>query len=439
MYPELGPLAEMSGAHSLAAVPLARRLGPTGYLLLFWDQPRTFDTAERAYLASLGDVVGQSMDRVLLREREKQLAVELQHAMLGVPDEIVEVDVATAYRPADSAVEIGGDWYDVVRLSETRTAFIVGDVVGHNLAAAKAMGQIRIAIRTLAPLFPDPAELLARLDPIVEEMDGASPTTLIYAVYDATTRRVVFARAGHPPPLIVHRGGGCSFLEGGRGIALGIIADADRPVATTTLRPGDALILYTDGLIERRGEPIEAGLARLAGVVDGASSCDPERLRDDLLDGLASVEDDVAVLVVRPWEMPFRVRIDADPQHLRDVRARLREWLLQQAVVEDDVDDVLVSSGEAVANAVEHAYLGHLLGDVDVRADLRPDAEAKTASLDVRVTDRGSWRRPAAEGPRGNGQKLMRALADDVRVRSDGAGTAVQLRYTVNLEEQGVA
>jgi integral membrane sensor domain MASE1/anti-sigma regulatory factor (Ser/Thr protein kinase) len=436
-YPALAPVVDLTRANALAAIPLARQVGPAGYLVLIWGTPRTFEPAERAYLAALGDVVGQSIDRMILREREHALAVELQHAMLGTPDDVDGVAVATAYRPADSDVEIGGDWYDAIRLSDMRTAFVVGDVVGHNLNAAKAMGRIRVAIRTLAPLFPDPCELLARLDPVIDDIGGATPTTLVYVIHDAGTNRVTFTCAGHPPPLVVHPNGGASFIDGARGIALGIVRGADRPVRETTLAEGDALVLYTDGLVERRGEPLDDGLARLQRVAATACTAEPEALRAILLRELASAEDDVAVLIVRPTEAPFRLQIDADPREIRTIRAELRRWLAGQGVDAADIDDVLLSSGEAVANAVEHAYLGRLLGDVEVRADLRSDGRPDVARLDVRVLDTGEWRRPAAEGPRGNGHRLMRALADDVQVRSTEGGTAVRLRYTVHLGANG--
>jgi hypothetical protein len=267
-YPALARVADVVGTVALAAIPLARRLGPAGYLIIVWGEPRTFDQPERAYLAALGDVVGQSIDRVLLREREHGLAVELQHAMLGVPDQVEEVDVATAYRPADGDVEIGGDWYDAVRLTDRATAFVVGDVVGHNLRAAKAMGRIRIAIRTLAPLFPDPAALLERLEPIVEDVDGAAPTTILYAVFDAETHRLRYACAGHPPPLMVPASGDPSFLMDGRGLPLGVQRESWN-VGETDLGPGDALVLYTDGRASRRGARRRHGQTRGGRAGDG--------------------------------------------------------------------------------------------------------------------------------------------------------------------------
>jgi anti-sigma regulatory factor (Ser/Thr protein kinase) len=432
-YPALIPVVDLTRANALAAIPLTRQLGPAGYLVLIWATPRTFEPAERAYLTALGDVIGQSIDRMILREREHTLAVELQHAMLGTPDDVDGVTVATGYRPADSDVEIGGDWYDAIRLSNTRTAFVVGDVVGHNLNAAKAMGRIRVAIRTLAPLFPDPCELLSRLDPVIDDIEGATPTTLVYAIYDGATNRVAFSCAGHPPPLVVHPNGGASFVDGAQGVALGIVRGAVRPVRETTLERGDALVLFTDGLVERRSEPLDAGLARLQRAGATACTSEPVVLRDLLLRELDSAEDDVAVLIVRPTEAPFRRLIDADPREIRTIRAELRRWLADQGVDAADIDDVLLSSGEAVANAVEHAYLGRLLGDVEVRADLRAEGRPDVATLDVRVLDTGEWRRPAAEGVRGNGHRLMRTLADDVQVRSDDGGTAVRLRYTVRV------
>ncbi len=424
-YPALATVADVVGTVSLAAIPLARRLGPAGYLFIVWGEPRTFDQPERAYLAALGDVVGQSIDRVLLREREHRLAVELQHAMLGAPDQVEEVDVATAYRPADGDVEIGGDWYDAVRLTDRATAFVVGDVVGHNLRAAKAMGRIRIAIRTLAPLFPDPAALFERLEPIVEEVDGAAPTTILYAVYDAETHRLRYACAGHPPPLMVPATGDPDFLMDARGLPLGVQRESWN-VGEADLGPGDALVLYTDGLIERRDEPLDEGMARLVAVVRATGSTDPTVLRDALLDELDRREDDVAVLVLSPREQAvFTREMPAESSELRGIRVDLQAWLGEHGVTGTVADDIVLATHEAMANAVEHAYRDGPNGRAPVSLSIRREPGG---ALGIEVRDRGRWRVAGSDPTRGRGLPLISALMDDVALDRGTEGTVVRMR-----------
>ena len=367
-------------------------------------------------------------------ESMQEVAIELQHAMLGRPDVIDGVAVATAYHPAGGDVEIGGDWYDAIRLPDDRTALVIGDVVGHSLAAAKAMGQLRSAIRTLAPLFQDPAELLHRLEAFVSDTEGASPTTLVYAVYDAPRSTLRYSCAGHPPPLLLPDGGEPTFLLEGRGAPLGAYAKTTRTVGEADLGPGDTVVLYTDGLVERRGESIDVGLQRLARAAGARMTNDVEALCAHLLDVFIRTDDDVALLVVRPTQPTLRRRIDATPARLPGLRADLRSWLAEHGVDVTDAGDVLVSAGEAVANAVEHAYLGRPPGAVQLEAELIDAGEPDLVLVELRVRDDGTWRRPAAAGSRGRGEKLMKALADDVDVRTGDAGTSVRIRHRVRLE-----
>jgi serine phosphatase RsbU (regulator of sigma subunit) len=231
--------------------------------------------------------------------REHQTAVELQLAMLGHADEVPGLPVGVTYRAAAAELQVGGDWYDVIALDEGHAVFVVGDAVGHNLGATTAMGQLRSAIHATAPFVPDPAALLSRADGIAGRISGAECATVAAARLDPATGELSYATAGHPPILIVHADGSTSYLDGGRGLPIGI-APVPRQAATTRLAPGDLMIMYTDGLYERRAESPDVGLARLAELAARSRSLPPTELSQALADGmLAGTEpdDDLCVLV----------------------------------------------------------------------------------------------------------------------------------------------
>jgi len=238
--------------------------------------------------------------RLALREHE--IAVELQLAMLGHADEVPGMPVGVTYHAAESELQVGGDWYDVISLPGGRAGLVVGDVVGHNLAATTAMGQLRSAIRATARYCPEPAALLEQADAIAAQTGGAECATVAYALADLGSGELRYASAGHPPILIAHADGTTEYLAGGRGLPLGIAPRA-RTGDTRQLAAGDIVIMYTDGLYERRSEPVDdrlARLTRLAGRCSGLPLTEMSRaLTDGMLDG-AAAQDDICVLVAAP-------------------------------------------------------------------------------------------------------------------------------------------
>lgn len=254
--------------------------------------------------------------------REHQTAVELQLTMLGHADEVPGLEIGVTYRAAAAELQVGGDWYDVIGLDDGRAMFVVGDAVGHNLSATTAMGQLRSAIRATAPYVPDPAALLTRADVLAGQISGAECATVACVLLDPATGEFSYATAGHPPILVVHAAGGTSYLDGGRGLPLGVARatrrraaqgranrggatkiGANRSSATTQLAPGDLLVLYTDGLYERRRESPDVGLARLASRAAEVHDLPPTELSHALADGMlagAAPEDDICVLVAAP-------------------------------------------------------------------------------------------------------------------------------------------
>ena len=234
--------------------------------------------------------------------REHEIAVELQLALLGHADDVPGLPVGVTYRAAEDELQVGGDWYDVIRLPRDRAALVVGDVVGHNLAATTAMGQLRSAIRATARYRPEPAELLQQADTLAEETDGAECATVAYAVADLGSRELRYASAGHPPILIAHADGTAGYLCGGRGLPLAV-ADLPRTDDVYQLAPGDIVIMYTDGLYERRDEAPDERLAQLARLAARCGRLPLTELSRALTDGMlggAAPQDDICVLVAAP-------------------------------------------------------------------------------------------------------------------------------------------
>ncbi|MGW7363999.1 PP2C family protein-serine/threonine phosphatase [Streptomyces sp. NPDC054841] len=235
--------------------------------------------------------------------RERQVALTLQAAMLRSPDLARHPDVAVRYVPAIGSLNVCGDWNDVVDLPDGRFAVAVGDVVGHGLEAATVMGMLRSALNAATRAVDGPAKALELLGLYARSIEGALATTAVEALIDIPARRIVYSSAGHPPPILLHSDGTTELLDKATDPPLGARPEhVPRPQASVPYTPGDTLVLYTDGLIERRGEDIDVGLARLADSLAPVGRLGPERLADVLLANLGvsgGARDDVAIVVVR--------------------------------------------------------------------------------------------------------------------------------------------
>ena len=270
-------------------------------LWLEWDAQRSIEPDERALLSSCAVQAGSALERTRLHEETREVAHSLQRSLLtsDLPRD-PRFEIATAYHPAVKHLEVGGDWYDVFRLPSGALAMVVGDVVGRGLAAASAMGQLRSAVRALGAVGLQPAAVLHHLDTYVEQLDAARYATLVYAEVAPATGEVTLASAGHLPAIVTGPGGSAELFMEGRSTPIGITAaGVVRQQARLMLEPGGGLLFYTDGLIERRGEPIDAALQRLLEAVRRSAGASPEKLLDTLLGDLLeprSVEDDVCLL-----------------------------------------------------------------------------------------------------------------------------------------------
>ncbi len=305
LFPDAVPTHQATGTRSVLAVP-ARAGGVTlGALAFGFDTEDAVDDDVLTYARTLGDLTGQALDRARLYEREYHAAHQLQRALMpAATPELPGVQAAVCYRPADSDHEIGGDWYDVFPLPAGRVGIAIGDVVGHDLHAAAAMGQLHAVLRAVAATSSGPADALQRLHEAASGIPGASYTTVGYAEYDPASGTLRHACAGHLPPLLAV-GGHAGYLPGGLSTPLGVSHEARHPSraeATITVSPGSLLLWCTDGLVERRGEDIDTGLDRLAHLVAALVDDDPARCCDAVMAemvGGALLRDDIALLCLR--------------------------------------------------------------------------------------------------------------------------------------------
>ncbi|MEU6323235.1 SpoIIE family protein phosphatase [Streptomyces sp. NPDC047009] len=235
--------------------------------------------------------------------RERKVAVALQEAMMQAPDLARHPNIAVRYLPAAKGLNVCGDWYDVVNLPDECFSVAVGDVVGHGLEAAAAMGMPRSALSAAVRALQEPAPAMDTLGLYARSVEGALATTAVKAVIDTHRRYVTYSSAGHPPPILTHADGTFVLLDQATDPPLGARPQhVSRPQASEPYTPGDTLVLYTDGLVERRGEDIDAGLHRLTNALAANVRLDPEPLADALLSRLGvsgGGSDDIALIVVR--------------------------------------------------------------------------------------------------------------------------------------------
>jgi len=254
----------------------------------------------------LADVERQLDEQRRTLAAEHEMAAQLQQIILPIPAGPIELPglkVALRYLPAGPESLVGGDWYHAAALRDGSVLLAVGDVAGHGMAAATAMAQLRHALRALVVATTDPGLLLAQLNRLTCELEEEQPelaATAILARYDPTARRLTWAQAGHPPPLL-SRGGRTAPLPRPAGPMLGVVDGADYPCATLDLQVGDVLLFYTDGLVEHRGRSLDEGLDAVIAAVDQAVAASPQQPLSALLDRLrrANPDDDTCILAAR--------------------------------------------------------------------------------------------------------------------------------------------
>lgn len=336
-----------------------------------------FGERDRALAVELAARAAVCIDNARLYRREHERALILQRSLLPPGDpEAAGLDIACRYLPGTTATEVGGDWFDVIELPGHRTALVIGDVMGRGLRAAVAMGELRTAVRTLAQLDLEPAEVLSHLDEIARglgapigtqqsrthksrgpELSEVYLATCVYAVYDPVTRRCTFANAGHLPPLLVEPGEEALLLDVPPGMPLGVGGEPFEEVEVE-LPEGALLALYTDGLVESRDHPLDEGLSAFRRALTDASR-PLEDVCDRVLTSLDTGhgEDDIALLMARIQGLPSEAvgdwRLPREPRSVgraRELaRTQLKAWDLEPLV---DTVELLVS--ELVTNALRY-------------------------------------------------------------------------------------
>ncbi|MFE1024181.1 SpoIIE family protein phosphatase [Streptomyces sp. NPDC058818] len=382
--PRIVPAEDGGLVQSTLAVPMVAHdtvVGLARFARTKGSEP--FGDRDRDLAVELAARAAVCIDNARLYRREHERALILQRSLLPPGDpEASGLDIACRYLPGNAATgrpsEVGGDWFDVIELPGHRTALVVGDVMGRGLRAAVAMGELRTAVRTLAQLDIEPAEVLSQLDEIARglgapggvqqatraarrpreaDLSEVYLATCVYAVYDSVTRRCTFANAGHLPPVLVEPGESALMLDVPPGLPLGVGGEPFEEVEVE-LPEGSLLALYTDGLVESRDHPLDEGLQAFVGALT-----DPARPLEDVCDQVLNTldshhgEDDIALLMARvqglpsesvgDWSLPREPRSVGRAREL--ARAKLLDWDMESLV---DTTELLVS--ELVTNALRY-------------------------------------------------------------------------------------
>ncbi|MFF8638108.1 SpoIIE family protein phosphatase [Streptomyces pilosus] len=420
--PSLTPLHDATGA----GITLNH---PEGPMLLWIDfgTRRPFTGEDQLLLSLLAGQLAQGLTRAHQIDQQRETALALQRAILG-PAGLPE-GFAVRYEPATPPLEVGGDWYDTIALPDGRIGIVVGDCVGRGLGAATVMGQLRSACRALLLQDSGPAQTLMALDHFADGISGARCTTVFCGVLTPDTGQLIYSSAGHPPGILALADGTTRLLDGGRSVPLAVRTGATRPEGSCTVPARATLLLYTDGLVERRRRPLTTGIDQAGEAVHAGRDAAVDDLADQVMVRLAppgGYDDDVALLLYRrpaPLDMAF----PAESAQLAPVRKALRTWLEQCELPRHTAQNILVAAGEACANAIEHGHRNAPGAPVRLRA------EARAGDLRLTVADSGRWKtpRPETQTHRGRGVALMRALMHQVTITSGATGTTVDMQTRI--------
>jgi serine phosphatase RsbU (regulator of sigma subunit)/CheY-like chemotaxis protein/anti-sigma regulatory factor (Ser/Thr protein kinase) len=416
---------------AMIVVPLRLHKRRLGRLVLARSE---YGDDELELATELARRASMALETSRLFEVERSRSRTLQLSLLG-DSQLAHpiVTSASSYIPGTADLEVGGDWCDLIERDDGRILAVVGDVVGRGIRAAAAMGKLRSAIGALALVTNDTADLLERLDRFAARIPEAELATAICALIDPAKGTVEYSSAGHLPGLIVGPDGEGELLEGGRGFPLGIEPGVPREQGRASLPVGGTLILFTDGLVEGRDSPIDAGIERLRAAACTHASDEPERLCDRLVETLVDRPgDDIALVCVRLAPSPdeFAVwRFPALANQVAAARHTLSAWLVARNVAQAIRADLELAFTEACTNAVLHAYGGR---DGAIVAQARLEGP----ELTIRVSDTGAWterRGRRLEG--GLGLGVIKALVDDVQIHGTAHGTTVVMQKRLAVEE----
>ena len=424
----LNPILREKGIRSLLGVPLLVEGRVIGVLHVGVLHLRKFTERDRDLLQIAADRAAIAIEHARLHG-PRGIVESLQRALLPAALPFIPgLELTARYRPASVDARVGGDWYDVFELGRGRIALVIGDVVGRGVEAGALMAQVRTALRAYAFEGHRPADVVGLLNRLFASQRPTKLTTLSYIVLDPEAENMTVVSAGHLPPVVVSDESGAEVLDVTGDPTIGAFRSAQYTEREFAMPAGCAVVLVTDGAVEVRGEPLDAGLERLRSLAEREPR--PRALCTAVAAGAASgdpSEDDVAILVARVQPLPDRLstRWPAEADALGGLRHLLRRWLARYGGTQDEVYDITVAVQEAAANAVEHAY-------APGQAAFTVDAEHEGGEVVITVADRGQWREPRG-AHRGRGLPLMRELMDAVDVRNDSDGTAVVLRRNLGV------
>jgi serine phosphatase RsbU (regulator of sigma subunit)/anti-sigma regulatory factor (Ser/Thr protein kinase)/anti-anti-sigma regulatory factor len=376
----------------------------------------------------------------------RQAVAELQRALLPTALPVLpQLRIAARYQVAGHDQAAGGDWFDAIPLAGGSVALVVGDVVGHGLEASAAMGQIRAVLAELLAAEPDLARVLERADAFAARTPALRAATLALAVFDPADGRLRYTTCGHPPPLVIGTDGTARFLAVTGTGPLG--TGSATHLAVGAFAPGELMLLYSDGLIERPNRTIAQGMAELAKVAaDAAANRTPtagaaptaaERVCQLTVELLTRTgyADDVTALAVERLADPvpaLHLELASERASLSVARDAFTDWLSRLGATAEDTEALHLAMVEVVTNAIEHAYPPGEPGIVTLDATLADDG-----NVECRIADHGHWRRPdVSDADRGHGLMVAGHVVDTLLVshppRPEGlpgtGGTVVSLR-----------
>ena len=375
------------------------------------------------------------------------VVAELQEALLPATLPVLpRARIAARYLVAGQEQSAGGDWFDAIPLADGSVALVVGDVVGHGVAASAAMGQLRAVLTELLAAEADLGRVLERTDAFAARTPALRAATLALAVLDPASGKLRYTTCGHPPPLVIGIDGAARYLKS---TGTGPLGTGSPPVlATSALVADELVLLYSDGLVERPDRTIDEGMAELVLAAAGAAAeqaqafaADPaaERVCQRTVELLTRTgrADDVTALAAQRLAHPgpaLRLELPSERPSLTTARDAFAGWLSLLDVAADDADALHLALVEVFTNAIEHAYPRGQPGIIELEARLGDDG-----NVECRVTDHGSWRQPdPADADRGHGlmvagQVIDRLLVSHPTRAADGAagprGTIVTLRH----------
>lgn len=427
----VNPILRQKGIRSMLGVPVKVDERVIGVMHVGTLSKRTFTEEDTSLLQRAADRAAVAIDSARLSEQ--RAVTELMQRTL-LPDALPTLpglSFSAKYLPAGSAVRIGGDWYDVFQLKDGRLTFVIGDVVGRGVTAAAVMAEIRTALRAYLLEGHELSQVLGLLNDLLVSMGRSRSATAAILELDVERGELEGVSAGHLPAVMVGPEGEPRLVELPQGLPLGVTTSVEYPCARLPFPVGSALLLYTDGLIERRGEALEEGLARLLEAARRAAATEDSSLADRVYRAMldeGALQDDVALLAIEslPLGSSMELTLDAHPRVLAGLRRMLGRWLISEGVPEEDLFNITLATSEAAGNAIEHAY-----GAREASFSVRCSHEGR--EIRVTVEDSGRWRE-SRPYERGRGLTIMRALVDSADVVRGANGTAVTLRKQLDGE-----